>query len=205
MISGGTLIEYRLFLKIKWRYYHMTLKWFCMRDKMERFSSTSLLNVIIFLPKFVQCFKFCIVFLVIILTFNMYCLHVFKFLIILIWMQKYRSKTQTIITKMLFKQPITFSFYFFSLISILYLLFFRFEFGMTKLVSIATSWATRISSLNFVEIEVQGTVLISCHFSIACADLPSNTHTMWQFEKDAGFWSCIVNWLLVVSAPSSMH
>lgn len=99
MISGGTLIEYRLFLKIKWRYYHMTLKWFCMRDKMERFSSTSLLNVIIFLPKFVQCFKFCIVFLVIILTFNMYCLHVFKFLIILIWMHKYRSKTQTIITK----------------------------------------------------------------------------------------------------------
>lgn len=161
--------------------------------------------VIIYLPKFVQWFKFCIVFLVIILTFNMYCLHVFKFLIILIWMQKYRSKTQTIITKMLFKQPITFLFYFFSLISILYLLFFRFEFGMTKLVSIATSWATRISSLNFVEIEVQGTVLISCHFSIACADLPSNTHTMWQFEKDVGFWSCIVNWLLVVSAPSSRH
>lgn len=124
MISGGTLIEYGLFLKIKWRYYHMTLKWSCMRDKMERFSSTSLLNVIIYLPKFVQCFKFCIVFLVIILTFNMYCLHVFKFLIILIWMHTYRSKTQTIITKMLFKQPITFLFYFFSLISILYLLFF---------------------------------------------------------------------------------
>lgn len=80
--------------------------------------------VIIYLPKFVQWFKFCIVFLVIILTFNMYCLHVFKFLIILIWMHKYRSKTQTIITKMLFKQPITFLFYFFSLISILYLLFF---------------------------------------------------------------------------------
>lgn len=172
---------------------------------MERFSSTSLLNVIIYLPKFVQCFKFCIVFLVIILTFNMYCLHVFKFLIILIWMQKYRSKTQTIITKMLFKQPITFFFTFLVWYQSFTCYFFRFEFKMTKLVSIATSWATRISSLNFVEIEVQGTVLISCHFSIACADLPSNTHTMWQFEKDAEFWSCIVNWLLVVSAPSSMH
>lgn len=123
MISGGTLREYGLFFFFKLKILSYDFEMILYEGQNGKIFLYVII-VIIYLPKFVQWFKFCIVFLVIILTFNMYCLHVFKFLIILIWMQKYRSKTQTIITKMLFKQPITFLFYFFSLISILYLLFF---------------------------------------------------------------------------------
>lgn len=150
-------------------------------------------------------FTYHIVFLAITLTSDMYCF--MKWYSLLSWFEckNIRGKHRELWPKCYYSNQSRFGLCFFKFLSfilILYLLFLLFEFKKANLVSIATSWATRISSLYFVEIKVQGTVLISWHFRLVCADLPSNTHTMWQFEKDAWFWSCIVIRLLVVSAPS---